>query len=326
MQPHNLDSNFRPLPFLGGGHRQTVLGQLFRWGSRWPFPVEDIIVDAGNGVRLLVRASWQNQSQDTTPAILLLHGLEGSDRSAYMLSFGIQAYQQGWHVLRMNMRGCGDSLSLCAQLYNAGLSSDLLAVLGWLSKIVARIGIAAVSLGANPTLLTMGREINRLPPELKAAFAVSPPLNMTACADAFELPENFIYEFHFLRKLRQSYRSRQRLVPDLYEPGRESGLYTLRAYDDKITATYGGYNGAEDYYLQSSAGLYLRTIDRPSLVLAARDDPLIPADSILDCSTSKHITVEMPSTGGHVGFVGSCRSPGWFYPAERMVSFFNQHL
>ncbi len=326
MQPGTLDSDFRPLPFLSGGHRQTVVGQLIRRSFRWPFPVQDVVVDAGDDVRLLVRASWQDRPKDTTPAILLLHGLEGSDKSPYMLSFGVEAYRQGWHVLRMNMRGCGDSLSLCARLYNAGLSSDLLAVLKWLSKIVPRIGIAAVSLGANLTLLTMGREIDRLPPELEAAFAVSPPLDMSACADALELPRNFFYEHHFMRQLRRSYRERQRLEPDLYEPGRERGIDTLRAYDHEITATYGGYDGAEDYYSQSSAGPCLRVIDRPTLVLAARDDPLIPADSISGWPTSESVIVEMPRTGGHVGFVGSCRAPGWFYPAERMVSFFRQHF
>ena len=117
--------SFRPL--ISGAHLQTIGGQFVRAFLRWPFATETSIVEAEDDVRLLVRASWQPGSV-AGPALLLIHGLEGSAESRYMLSAGILAYRAGYHVIRMNMRGCGDSLELCPRLYNAGLTADVVAV------------------------------------------------------------------------------------------------------------------------------------------------------------------------------------------------------
>ena len=148
-------SRFRPL--LPGGHLQTLGGVLARSFLKWPFPSEDVVVDAGRDVRLLLRASWQEKGADR-PGLLLVHGLEGTDEAHYVVSAGVAAFRSGWHVIRMNMRGCGDSLSLCPELYNAGLTGDLLAAAEWLASRVARFAIIGFSLGAGLTLLTLARE------------------------------------------------------------------------------------------------------------------------------------------------------------------------
>ena len=75
---------------------------------------------------------------------------------------------------------------------------------------------------------------------------------------------------------REGYRRRHRARPDLFAAGRERGLRTVREYDDRITAPFGGYESAAQYYERSSAGPWLASIDRPTLVLAAADDPMIP--------------------------------------------------
>ena len=50
---------FQPYPLTAGGHRQTLLGYLSRRQLYWRPPSEDVVVDAGDDVRLLLRASWQ---------------------------------------------------------------------------------------------------------------------------------------------------------------------------------------------------------------------------------------------------------------------------
>jgi hypothetical protein len=103
---------------------------------------------------------------------------------------------------------------------------------------------------------------------------VSPPLDLAACADALDRPANFLYQSYFVRNLKAAYRRRQRLRPDLYQAGRERGLRTIREYDEVITAHYGGYASAEEYYATSSSGPRLGALTRPALVLAALDDPM----------------------------------------------------
>jgi predicted alpha/beta-fold hydrolase len=279
------------------------------------------VVEAADGVRLLLRASWHGGPREDRPTLLLVHGLGGSDASAYVVATGRLAHARGWNVVRMNMRGSGSGLDLCPLLCNAGLDGDLLASLSALSSVSPRLAVAGFSLGANLVLLTLGRRRPRLPRVLAAAAAVSPPVDLSACADALEAPENAFYQRYFMQMLTETYRQRQRMRPDLFAAGRERGLRTVREYDDRITAPFGGFESAAQYYDQSSAGPWLVAIDRPTLLLAAKDDPMIPVASVDSWRVSAAVRREVLPTGGHVGFVALCRAPGWFWAAQRVLDF-----
>ena len=312
---------FQPPSWLEGGHRQTLVGYLLRHPLRWPLPVRDIPVDAGEGVRLLLRASWQPGSREDHPALVIVHGLGGSDASAYCVSLGRLAYARGWHVLRMNMRGCGDGEALCPLLYDAGLDGDLLAVVDEVARRVPRLAVAGFSLGGNLALLMAGRRRGALPKGLASIAAASPPVDLSCCADALERPANRIYQRYFVGMLRSAYEERQRGRPDLFPPGLERGPRTIREFDDRVTARFGGYRDVADYYERASAGPWLSAIDRPTLLLAAADDPFIPADSVRRWPLSPAVRREVTPTGGHLGFVARSRAPGWFWAAERMLEF-----
>lgn len=253
--------------------------------------------------------------------LLIVHGLGGSDASTYTVSLGRLAYASGWHVVRMNMRGCGDGEALCPLLYNAGLDTDLLAVVDELLRRVPRLAVVGFSLGANLALLMLGRRRSVLPPGLAAAVAVSPPVDLSACADAIRAPANRLYERRFVRMLSQAYRRRAAARPDLFPAGLERGLGSVRGFDDRITAPFGGYRSAADYYAQASAGPWLAAIDRPTLLLAAADDPMIPVASVERWPLSPAVSRETTATGGHVGFVAPARAPGWFWAADRAMAF-----
>jgi predicted alpha/beta-fold hydrolase len=240
-----------------------------------------------------------------------------------VISTGVHAYRAGYHVIRMNMRGCGDSLALCPRLYNAGLTPDLLGVSAWLAERVERFVVAGFSLGAGLTLLTLARERERLPEACAGAVAVCPPLDMSRSADALEQRRNWIYQNRFTRALCRAYRSRQRLAPDRYQRGRERGITTLREFDDVITARYGGYRDAEDYYRCVSSGPWLVDIDRPTLVLGTDNDPFTPYDTQAHWAHSSDVRVEIVAGAGHVGFVGASSAPRCFWAADRVLEFAN---
>ena len=109
----------------------------------------------------------------------------------------------------------------------------------------------------------LGRRRERLPAALAGVAAVSPPLDLSACADALEAPGNGLYQHYFMQMLAEGYRRRHRARPDLFAAGRERGLRTVREYDDRITAPFGGYESAAQYYERSSAGPWL-AVDRPA--------------------------------------------------------------
>jgi predicted alpha/beta-fold hydrolase len=306
-----------------GGHRQTLLGFWRRRFLRWTLPSEDLALESGEDARILLRVTWQEGPREAHPALLLVHGLGGRDSSSYNVATGLLAYRRGWHVARVNLRGAGDGLALCARLYNAGLDQDLLAALRCLASTTPRLAMVGFSLGANLALLALTRGDDALPSGLRAAAAVSPPLDLSACADALDRPSNRLYRYDYLKGLRLNYRLRQRMRPDLYEAGRERGCRTIRQYDEAITAPYGGYQHAADYYSRASSGPRLGQVGRPALILAAEDDPLIPAESVArwPLPASGLVRREMHGTGGHVGFVARTTAPGRFWAAERALDF-----
>lgn len=273
-------------------------------------------------VRILARASWQPGPRVARPAVVLVHGLGGSDGASYMLATGRLAWRLGWHVIRMNLRGAGDSEALCPRLYNAGLEGDVVGVLADTAREAAWIGVVGFSLGASVSLLAFAQEA-RLPPAVGGLVAVSAPLDLARCAGALERPENRLYQDYFMLMLRRAYRRLRERRPDLYEMGRERGARTVLQYDEAITAPYGGYSSAAQYYASCSAGPRLTSIERPTLLLSAWDDPMVPGDSIDHWPLPGSATVsrEILPTGGHVGFVAPTAAPGHFWAAERAMAF-----
>ena len=316
-------TRFRPHPLTVGGHRQTLLGYWRRRHLRWTLPQEDLWVPVGEEARLLLRVTWQPGPRDAHPLLLVVHGLGGSDRAAYALSTGHLAYARGFHVARLNMRGAGESEEANSRFYNAGLDTDVVAVLETLASTCPRLAIAAFSLGASVSLLALGRQRERLPPALRAVAAVCPPLDLAACAQALEDGDGRFYTWYFMGNLRDAYSRQQRRHPDLYERGRERDTRTVRGFDERITAPYGGYRDASEYYARSSAGPWLASVDRPTLILAAEDDPMVPARSVerFPLPASGLVELEIAPTGGHVGFVAPAEAPGSFWAADRVLEW-----
>jgi predicted alpha/beta-fold hydrolase len=109
----------------------------------------------------------------------------------------------------------------------------------------------------------------------------------------------------------------------MYEAGRELAPRSIREWDEAITAPYGGYASADEYYARSSAGPYVSSLERRVLILTAQDDPLVPAASVArwPLPPSGVVEREITRTGGHVGFVAKTPAPGRFWAAERAMRF-----
>src|SRR3546814_6433177 len=85
------------------------------------------------------------------PLVVLVHGLTGSEDSLYMLCSAALLLAHGYPVLRLNLRGAGQSRPVCRLQYHAGRTADLRAVLERLPPTLAGSGLLVVgySLGGN---------------------------------------------------------------------------------------------------------------------------------------------------------------------------------
>ena len=302
---------FVPHPLLRGFHRQTLVAALLR-GERWrpQPPSEPLVVTVDVETRLLLRASWQARAD--APVCVLVHGLGGSADSAYMLGTARKAYAAGFHVVRMNLRGAGEGATLAARPYHSGITGDMAAVLAFLaSRRRGPCVVAGFSLGGNVVLRLAGLEGAAFASRVVALAAVSPAVDLSACADALDGdPAARLYRDAFVRELlamARGFAERGTGRRELAALGRPR---TLRAFDHGWTAPIHGFASAEDYYRQASALSLLPRIAVPTLVIQAADDRLVPAAPLAtlalpDTSPLQRMVVEH---GGHCAFIAAHRS------------------
>lgn len=313
---------FVPRPALADGHRMT----LFGWGNpryftSLPTPTPRYF-DVEPDARVLAQCHWQSQPW-TRPALVLLHGLNASSESHYMLGIAAKAFARGMNVVRLNQRNCGDTEHLSRGLFHSGLTADARHLVEELIEVdgLSSIAVAGYSLGGNLALKLAGDYGRQAPRELTAVCAVSPILEIGECVRALERRENWLYEWNFVRDLKRRMRRKNRAWPGTFDLTRLSRVTTVREFDDAFTAPYFGFKDAEDYYHRASA---MRVIDRirvPTLVITAEDDPFVPAAPFREPTVQNNpaITCVICRHGGHCGFVGPASPGDDGYWAERQI-------
>ncbi len=325
MSPDWNPPRFEPLPWVAGPDRMTVAAAFWpRQFPRLPQP-EDRLIPVAPETRLLVRCHWQPVRSER-PALLLVHGLEGSSESGYMLGTAERAWKAGFSVARMNQRNCGGTDHLTPTLYNSSLSGDVKAVLEHLvaAERLPEIFLAGFSLGGNLVMKMAGEMSDAAPGELKALAAISPALDLAACAGALERPRNWIYERYFVAQLKRRFHRKARLFPRLYAAGLARQVRTIREFDDRITAPHSGFRDAEDYYFRASALRTIGRVRRPALLLAAEDDPLVPFASLdrQEIRAQSFLRLSGTARGGHCGFLARQKGGERFWAERAIVGYF----
>lgn len=320
---------FEPHPLLRNSHVATAMAAVWpRKLSRLPTATGRLF-DVEPGTKLLAKCHWQRHRQ-RHPTLVLVHGLEGSSESPYMLGIAEKSFVSGFNVLRMNQRNCGGTEHLTPTLYDPGLSGDYRAVLEELIErdALSEIFFAGYSLGGNLVLKMAGELSFYAPSELRGICAVCPSIDPAAAADAIAQPHNILYERYFLMRYRRLLQRKARLFPERYSIEALDQIERLREWDEAITAPAGGYLNAADCYYQTSAKRVVTGIRVPTLIIAAQDDPIIPfgsfsAPAILD---NPFISLIATRYGGHCGFVSRCAGDERFWAESRIVDFCTQQL
>ena len=296
--------------WLRGGHVQTLASFLIQRRFHVPAP-EERLIEVEPGVKVLCHCHWQaDRTQALT--IIVVHGLEGSSESQYMLGITEKALAAGMNAIRYNQRNCGGTDALAPVLYHSGLSNDVAAVA---REVIARDGVSRLalvgfSMGGNIVLKLAGEWGAQAPPQFLAVAACCPAIDLATSADTLHEPANRIYERYFLWALRRRMLQKARLFPGRYDVNRLRGIRSLREFDDKVTAYYCGFTGVDDYYDRASAAHVVDRIVVPTLVLYAANDPFmrITAETRRKIASNQSITFVETSDGGHCAFVGLRKS------------------
>ena len=303
--------SFRPRRFLRNGHLQTILGNyLARVDRLPPAEAQRVEIDATTKSQVLCHCHFQPvEVRASRPSVIIVHGLEGSSSSQYVVGNANKLWAAGCNVIRMNMRNCGGTERLSTTLYHSALSGDVEAVMRF---FIAQEGLTSVSLigysmGGNLVLKLAGDLGRSAPKELKCVVGVSPAIDLGPSADALHEPLNRVYEMKFLRSLLMRFRRKAELFPELFDASRADNIRSLRAFDDRVTAYYAGFTGADDYYFRAAAARVIDRIAVPTLILHSVDDPFVrltpeSRDTLL---ANPRITYIETAHGGHCAFLAA---------------------
>lgn len=291
------------------------------WVERWETPDNDFL----DIVR--VKAPSPN-----APALLLLHGLEGSVRSHYVSSILEEGHARGFQSNLLLFRSCGSEMNRQARSYHSGETGDL----DW---VVSRLAVergaplfaVGISLGGNVLLKWLGDHGADSLRTVYAAAAVSPPYDLARSSRHIDSTSSRLYSKRFLRTLKEKALRKCREFPGLASPDAIRKAQTLWEFDDAFTSIVHGFVNAEDYYRKCSSLSFLAQIATPTLLLSARDDPFHPVAVLTDVEdavrSNSKVEVEFPVAGGHVGFVeGAFPWNTRPYFARRTLDFACQRL
>lgn len=324
-----VSDKFSPPRHLRNAHVQSLLaGVRLRWpwirkrAARLLRAERFVLLDCGDDIRL---TGYYSAANDDQPLAVLIHGWEGSAHSQYMVSSGAYLFNQGFRVMRMQMRDHGDSHHLNHELFHSCRLDEAVNAVAEIARRFqndAGLFLAGHSLGGNFSL-RIGVRAPGQGIDVRAIAAVCPVADPAMTLAAME-SSSPIYERYFMRKWRRSLRRKQRLFPEYYDDDDLFKLDNMRDLTAYLVNRYGGYATLQDYfdgYRITEERLESLTV--PSLIMAAEDDPIIPPDGFDRIARPDCLKVVRTRYGGHCGYIDGIVSPT--YADHTIHTWFDHH-
>ncbi|MCF4100725.1 alpha/beta fold hydrolase [Gillisia sp. M10.2A] len=317
-----LKSSYQPPFVFKNYHISTVYASLFRK----PLPVKQIRerVELADGD--FIDIDWSYSNSASKKVLVILHGLEGNAQRPYITGLANYFNIHNWNVAAVNFRGCSGEINRLYRSYNAGASEDLQEIVTHVlpKNNYTHLAINGFSLGGNLLLKYLG-EGNALPPQLKAAVAISTPCDLHGSLKKLEEPKNRLYTKRFIKKLKSQLILRGKHFPAELSPSQILECESLLSIDDLYTSKAHGFKDALDYYKKSSSLNFLQYISTPTLLINAKNDGFL-SDSCYPEAIAKrspNFFLETPLYGGHVGFIQNKKQT---YTEERALEFISSFL
>ncbi len=319
-------SQFKPAWWMTNRHVQTIMPRFFRPFHHTRYELEQLDTPDGDFIEL----AWSLPHNEAAPLAVVLHGLEGNINSFYAKGMMKALKKQGYAVVLMHFRNCSTEVNRLPRAYHSGDTADLAFFINHLKQQYPDRAMVAVgfSLGGNVLAKYLGEENTNCP--LNAAAVVSAPYDLSSSSDVIRKSLGKIYQKYLLDRMKKSM---QRKLPQIKQqiPITTDQLMNIDAlleFDNQLTAPLHGFENAHDYYRKASAMPYLKDIAIPTLIIHAKDDPMLSIKAVPSRQdVSEHVTLRISDKGGHVGFI-SGKNPfkPIFWLEKAVPCYFGQHV
>ncbi len=314
------DNDYHPPLLFGNGHVQTIYPVLFRKVTDVRYVRERITTRDDDFLDL----DWSRIHSKRLAVIS--HGLEGNSTRAYVKGMVRAVNQGGWDALAWNYRGCSGEPNTKLRSYHNGATDDLASVIDHAASTgrYTEIALIGFSLGGNLSLVYLGRD--KVNHKVSKAITFSVPCDLEASAAVLARPSNKLYMKRFLIMLHQKIKDKMKLLPGALDDTGYDAIKNFKEFDDRYTAPIHGFKNAEDYWRKCASRQFIPEIKIPTLIINAINDPFLPKECfpVVEAGYNTHVTLEMPKSGGHVGFV-SFNKEKIYWSEHQVTCFLNDH-
>lgn len=288
-----------PSDFWKGAHRQILCAEWIK-ASRTPaVPWKEtrLALPDGEAVRRFVL----EPDRPVRGAITVFHGLGGVADGANLRRFAQEAARRGYRAASVEMRGAGGKDEV-RRLYTAA-DLDVFDAAAAVPDFAAAPGprlFAGFSLGGGMMLRWLG--IRGGDAHVDGALALCPTGHLPASAAALSRAPNFLYDLRFAALYGR--RLRHLGLRAARAPHGRLRHATMRRLDEDFASFWAGQPDARSYYEEASAHRHASRIARPTLLVAAADDPFVPPDSLVRYfGALPQVDLRLSPHGGHVAFL-----------------------
>ncbi len=262
--------------------------------------------------------------------VLLIHGLEGSSQSNYMITTSNYLNKKGFDTVCMNLRGCSGEDNLLLGTYHSGKTDDVDFIIKYLNKNYSydEIILVGFSLGGNLTLKYLG-EFSDIPSEVKGGVAVSVPVDLTSSQAELNKLKNKIYLNEFLKTMKLKLLKKAEKFPD-FKLNKELLFKAskFRHLEKQYTVPVFGFESSEDYWQKASSKPFIPEIKVPTLLINALNDSFLSKECFpsKEAKNMKNFYLLTPNYGGHVGFISSFTNTENDWLEKRIAQFIEETI
>lgn len=305
-------------------HAQTILPRFFRPLQKVPVKFEELTTPDGDFLEL----AWAHEKRPNAPLAIVLHGLEGNINSFYAKGMLKALTHKGFDAVLMHFRNCSRHANRLPRAYHSGETSDLGFLIKTLKQRFVDRPLYAVgfSLGGNVLAKYLGEQ--QALSGLQGAAVISAPHHLSSSCQVIRKSCFGLYQKYLLDRMKRSFSRKLDTITDVLPVDEQKlrAIDDLWQFDNLITAPLHGFDDAEDYYAKASAQNYLKDITTPTLLIHAKDDPMLSSQAVPKAEqVSAQVTLAVSETGGHVGFISGANPFKPQFWLEKVVpNYFNE--
>ncbi|KAK3261300.1 hypothetical protein CYMTET_29786 [Cymbomonas tetramitiformis] len=250
----------------------------------------------------------------------------------------------GFLSVTLNMRGHGHGNEVSTpRIYRARADDDVKHVCEHIRtqcpRIAALYGMG-FSMGANQLICFLATSNRSSAPShdspgssprlIDAAVSISNPFDLTALNEHFKHGIARAYTGLIAQPLKKIlWQGRHQLPISREQFWRGMLSMSVRNFDTHVQVPSMGLETADEYYSICSSRQFAVSIDVPTLVVNAKDDPLVPiyAVPVDQLRKNPHVTLLVTERGGHIGWhTGYSGISQHSWTDSMAVKFFKKHL